>query len=145
MLIPLNEFEQHISEKILTRGLAYYQNGNVVDVQELSDNLFEASVKGSDNYVVQIEINDKYISDYSCNCPYDMGPICKHVVATIFYLVEIEFEEDLLDVPKKKRPKKKTRKKKTVKAQLKEVLENISFDLSTLLTCLRARNVFSLF
>lgn len=128
MLIPLNEFEHHIEEKILKRGLSYYKNGNVIDVQELFENHFEASVEGSDNYIVQVEIEDQHLADYSCDCPYDMGPICKHVVATLFYLVEIELDGDFIDVKPKTQVKKKTKKKKTVKEDVQNVLEKVSFE-----------------
>ena len=33
------------------------------------------------------------VVDYSCDCPYDMGPVCKHVVAALFELQHDSFTE----------------------------------------------------
>ena len=46
MNIPLDEFEQHIDEDILKRGLLYFKKGYVTSVDELSGGDYEAIVEG---------------------------------------------------------------------------------------------------
>lgn len=97
MKIPLNQFEQHISEAILKRGLSYYENGYVVELEEITDGVYEAIVSGSEDYTVELEINEGTIRECTCSCPYDMGPVCKHIVAVLFYLQQdvLQLEEAL--------------------------------------------------
>lgn len=121
MKIPLNEFEQLIDEKILKRGLSYFKSGAITDFSEISTGEYEAIVSGTEEYTVQLEINNNTIVGHNCDCPYDMGPICKHVVAAIFYLQqnELELKQPNFIIPKKK-------KSKSVSQQIKELLKAIS-------------------
>ena len=83
MNIPLNQFEQHIGETILKRGLSYYKNGAVESIDEIAVGEYFAIVSGSEHYEVEVKIKNKTIVDINCDCPYD-GGICKHAVAVIF-------------------------------------------------------------
>ncbi len=125
MNIPLNQFENYIDETILKRGLDYFNAGAISDVVELSHNHFEGLVVGSDNYTVNIELSNGLISRHTCDCPYDMGPICKHVVAVIFYL-----QQDELDL-KKKPAKKKTpvkKRSKSIATQVNDILDELTHE-----------------
>ena len=86
MNIPLDQFEQIIDETILKRGLNYFRQGLVEEPEELSHGCFEAIVQGSEPYRVTVTVQDRKVTDYSCTCPYDMGPVCKHIVALLFAL-----------------------------------------------------------
>jgi uncharacterized Zn finger protein len=86
MKIPLNEFEEVIDETILKRGLAYFKGGAITDFLEISNGEYEALVSGTEEYTVQLVINKNIITEHNCDCPYDMGAVCKHVVAVIFHL-----------------------------------------------------------
>lgn len=122
MQIPLNEFEQLIDEKILKRGLAYFKGGAILDLSEISTGEYEAIVSGTEEYTVQLVVSSNTITAYYCDCPYDMGPVCKHVVAVIFHL-----QQDLLDL--RTSPKSaKNKKKKTISVsqQVQELLQSIS-------------------
>ena len=121
MKIPLNEFEQLIDEKILKRGLSYYKGGAISDFSEISTGEYEAIVSGTEEYTVQLEINNNVITEHNCDCPYDMGPVCKHIVAAIFYLQQDEIE---LNQPSISKPRKQ--KTKSVSQQVKELLKEIS-------------------
>lgn len=121
MNIPLNEFEQHIDEKILKRGLSYYKGGAISDFLEISNGEYEAIVSGTEEYIVKLEINKNIITEHNCDCPYDIGPVCKHVVAVIFYLQQDELE---LNQPNSTISKKK--KTKSVSQEIKELLKEIS-------------------
>lgn len=121
MRIPLNEFEQLIDEKILKRGLSYFKGGAITDFSEISTGEYEATVSGTEEYTIQLEISNNTITEHNCDCPYDMGPVCKHVVAAIFHLQQDELE---LNHPNISKPRKK--KTKSVSQQVKELLKAIS-------------------
>src|SRR5690625_2002901 len=123
MNIPLNEFEQAIDPVILERGLAYYQNNLVTDFVEIATGKYEIIVLGTLEYTVRLEIENNTIIGHECDCPYDMGPVCKHVVASLFYL---KIEEPNLIQPNFIIPKKK--KKKSVEQQLNDVLSKVSHE-----------------
>lgn len=120
MKIPLNEFEQRIDEKILKRGLSYFKGGAIADFSEISNGAYEATVFGTEEYTVQLEIRNNTIVAYNCDCPYDMGPVCKHVVAVIFHL-----QQDELELYQPNLPKSKKKKTKSVSQQVKELLKAI--------------------
>ncbi len=123
MNIPIDEFEHIIDETILKRGLSYFKKGYVTEFEKISDEEFEASVSGTEEYTVQLEIKNNVIIEHNCDCPYDMGPVCKHIVAVIFYM-----QQDLLAFDKS--ISKKSRKKKTKSAaqQIQELLKAISHE-----------------
>jgi len=123
MNIPLSKFEQLIDEVILKRGLAYFKNGAITDFSEISAGEYEAVVSGTEDYTVRIEVKSNEIIEQHCDCPYDMGPVCKHVVAVIFYLLEGELE---LTQSSPNRPKKI--KTKSINQQVKELLKILSHD-----------------
>lgn len=124
MQIPFDQFEQHIHETILKRGLSYFNNDRVQPPEELSPGYYEAIVEGSDNYIVRLKIQDEVIIDYSCTCPYDFGPYCKHVVALLFYL-----QQDTLDMgPKIVQTKKTGEKRKTTIDKLDEIFTEVPVD-----------------
>jgi len=58
MNIPLDQFEQHISETILKRGLNYYKSGAIESVDEISTGEYFAIVSGSEDYEVEIKIKN---------------------------------------------------------------------------------------
>lgn len=123
MKIPLNEFEQIIDETILTRGLSYFKKGYITDFSEISIGEYEALVSGTEEYSVQLKISNNTIVAHNCDCPYDMGPVCKHIVAVIFYL-----QQDVLELDKKSPSKPKKKKTKSVAQQIKELLNAISHE-----------------
>ena len=123
MKIPLDKFEQYIDETILKRGLKYFKNGHVHELEEISPGEYEAIVEGSEDYTVQLTLKSGIITEYVCDCPYDMGPVCKHVAAVLFYL-----QQDVLELNKKEQKVKtdlvsKPAKRKTVVQQVDELLE----------------------
>ncbi|MDP4282482.1 MAG: SWIM zinc finger family protein [Bacteroidota bacterium] len=134
MNIPLDQFEQIIDETILKRGLNYFWQGRVEEPEELSPGCFETTVQGSEPYRVTVTVQDRKVTDYSCTCPYDMGPVCKHVAALLFALQE---ESLGLQKHKKKNSSASSRKKgiqkgrKTVAEQVDEILNHLSPELQT--------------
>lgn len=124
--IPLNSFEQYIDENILQRGLNYFLKGHVGEFEEVETGHYKALVDGTEDYAVSLRVEKNALIHYSCTCPYDQGPICKHVVASIFHL-----QEDVLELePKSKKatskPKsQKTSKRKTQAEKLDELLDKL--------------------
>ncbi len=127
MKIPLTEFEQHIDETILKRGFQYFKKGLVNEPEEIAPGEYEAIVEGTEPYTVQLTIKNEVITEHVCSCPYDMGPVCKHVVAVIFYLLQNDLDLKV-KTPKNSGEEKKTQKKKTVAEQVDEMLEKVSHD-----------------
>ena len=125
MNIPLNQFEQHISETILKRGLSYYKSGAVESVDEISVGEYFAIVSGSEHYEVAIKIKNNTIVNIDCDCPYD-GGICKHAVAVIFSIQAEALQlNDVQTQATSKSKKVKTAKGKTPKEQLVSLLNQL--------------------
>lgn len=124
MKILLNEFEHQIDETILKRGLDYFKKGYVTDVNELGGGNYEITVEGTETYTVNLSIEGNAVRRFECDCPYDMGPVCKHVVAALFYLQKDTL--DLTALPTKNAQKKK--KEKSVAIQAEELLDTLSHD-----------------
>lgn len=136
MEIPLSHFEEYIDEPILKRGLSYFKKGFVHEPAEVRPGDFEAVVEGSEEYTVKLSISNGVITEHSCECSYEMGPVCKHVAAVIFYL---EQEELGLTQSKKKGSSKKAKpssskpsKRKTIAQQVDNLLDKVTLDELTL-------------
>lgn len=121
MVIPLFQFEQIINETILKRGLSYFKNGYVTDFAEISNGEYEAVVSGTEEYTIRLKIENDTIVEHYCDCPYDMGPVCKHIVASIFYL-----KQDELNFNQQSKSSAKKKNGKSVTQQLNEVLDKTS-------------------
>jgi len=115
MEIQLDRFEEQIDEVILQRGLNYFRKGYVTDVEEIGYGDYEATVNGREIYTVHLHIEKGIVTEYDCDCPYDQGPVCKHIVAVLFYLQQdvLHLEEDL--------PTKKTTKKAKKPSEMEQV------------------------
>ena len=129
MQIPLDQFEQVIDEKILKRGLSYYKKGLVQQLDEVSPNTYEAVVEGTDDYTVRLTVKNKVVTEYVCDCPYDQGPVCKHVAAVIFKLQEDQLQLNSKQTKTQSKAISKTatgKKRKTIAEQINEMLTKAS-------------------
>jgi hypothetical protein len=86
MPLTLPTFSRHIDPPILERGRRYYADGHVAGLEELTPNRWQAEVAGTYPYTVTITIAADGALGWDCTCPYDLGPVCKHVVATLYAL-----------------------------------------------------------
>jgi hypothetical protein len=120
MKIPLNSFEQLIDETILKRGLEYFEQGYVSEFTTIATNEYEAIVEGSEDYTVNLIIENNIVVSHFCTCPFDFGPVCKHEVAVLFYILQNE-----LNLSENKPKKKKEQKKPTVEKQIKTILHSL--------------------
>ena len=119
MEITLANFKQLIDPTILQRGRSYYDNDHVVDLEEIQAGYWQAIVEGTEAYRVFITIAPDAGLDWACDCPYDWGPVCKHVAATLYAL------ESAADPapPKKTKPRKK---RKTRADKIRDALGSLS-------------------
>lgn len=92
MTIQLDYFEQQIDPAILRRGYDYFKKGHITSVDNLGGGDYEATIDGSETYTIRLHVRGNEVTDYECDCPYDGGPVCKHIVAFLFYL-----QKDLLE------------------------------------------------
>jgi hypothetical protein len=72
------------------RGSDYYDQGRVKKVMN-HKNVFEGQVKGTSLYDVKL-IADGHSLDFTCNCTYQMGGICKHCVALGLAILDGEYD-----------------------------------------------------
>ena len=86
MKIPLLKFESVVDQVIVRRGEEYFCSSAVNGLKQLKTGEWIASVEGTEIYKVRIQLKGDTVYSHSCSCPYDMGPICKHVVAVFFAL-----------------------------------------------------------
>ena len=75
------------------KGLDYYENKKIIELNKISENEYLSVVKGTDNY--NIYLDTKHPRKSTCNCPLANGKriICKHIVATFFAAFPNEAKE----------------------------------------------------
>ena len=87
--MTLQNFEKQIDPKIIEKGKEYFNNGNVEFIEETKKNIWKADVFGTDDYQVKIELGAKNeLKEWECDCPYDYGNMCKHVVAVLYAVLD---------------------------------------------------------
>ena len=128
MQIPLDQFEHIIDEKILQRGLTYFKKGHVHELEEISPNTYEAIVEGTEDYTVRLTVENNVVTDYRCDCPYDFGPVCKHVAAVVFAMQEEELGLTKKAGKTKKTAKSGVKKSKSVATQIDELMDKASVE-----------------
>lgn len=82
MSIKLDSFEEEVHLLITERGKEYFDTNQVLMLKETSDG-WSAVIEGSETYQVLLEGHD-VIHSWNCTCPFEHGPVCKHVAA-VFY------------------------------------------------------------
>lgn len=93
MFLSLNDFEKFVNPTIVKRGKSYLRNERVTELEESKEDpgTWFASVEGSyDDYEIQIHIDEEdQITLCECDCPYDWGEYCKHIVAVLLKIRKI--------------------------------------------------------
>lgn len=79
------------SSSIYQRGVSYFRQGRVVDLQQdLYEGTWHATVSGTQDYNVVINFMSHDI-DATCNCPaFDNHWACKHIVAVLLEIEKLE-------------------------------------------------------
>jgi uncharacterized Zn finger protein len=79
---------QHVTAKVYPRGVAYWEDGLVIEVVRRGA-VLAALVAGSEEepYVVEVRLDeaneDEPVAESRCTCPYEWEGWCKHVVAVL--------------------------------------------------------------
>ena len=74
-------WEEYFAPHILLRGWDYYQESAVTDLRETGKGKYRAKVQGTEDYSVEIEMEDGVPVIMECDCPYaDDGNNCKHTI-----------------------------------------------------------------
>ena len=92
MSFSLSNFEARIPADIVQKGINYFAQGVVTNLQQESET-WRADVEGTHPYRVSINIHNGEVTDWNCTCPYDHGPVCKHVVAVMYTMLEEKLKE----------------------------------------------------
>ena len=92
--ITLQNFDNIIDVNIVRRGKQCYENNAITRLKENRVGEYIAYVRGTDLYHVRIQLDDEDVVEWSCACPYNKGPICKHVVAVLYALADGERDID---------------------------------------------------
>lgn len=74
------------SANSIWRGYDYFKEKRVLEVNQISKDMYSASVAGSDSSVYSVTFDIKHPRRSTCNCPHANGRrvICKHIVAAYF-------------------------------------------------------------
>ena len=118
----LNNFEKNIDPQTLKRGYNYFRNGNVISVEEADTGLWEAEVQGTKVYNVSISTDKLDIKGWECDCPFDMGSVCKHIAAVLYAIAEYpEVHNPKPEAVKNDNHRSKNNNKKRIEKILKKV------------------------
>ncbi len=124
----LEDFESWVSKSILSKGEDYWVDDNVQNLEQDGET-WAADVYGTDNYLTEVTIKNGQVAEWFCDCPYDHGPICKHVVAVLF-AVRDEIPDELLtttEVVTSATNKTKSAKQKTTPSNpIEEIIEKLA-------------------
>lgn len=85
-------WQKLFASHILERGYDYYCDGAVENIEIGRDDI-RADVVGTEDYEVEISLNDGKVIDMYCSCPYATGGNnCKHMAAVLY-----EWTADIMD------------------------------------------------
>ncbi|PLS28588.1 SWIM zinc finger family protein [Bifidobacterium parmae] len=94
----LDGFYELFDPKVYDRGHAYYDAGKVDHPVEISEGLWHAVVRGSEDYQVDVRLRHGKVVSAACTCPYGQRvTYCKHVAGVLISLDESLRREDSLD------------------------------------------------
>jgi len=83
-----DDFNERIDPVILSRGYDYWEQGRVARLEQEGEEAWLARVEGTESYQVHMGLDDDGSVFYDCTCPYDAGPVCKHVVAVLLAIID---------------------------------------------------------
>lgn len=119
------------------RGLDYYKEKKITNLNKINDTEFTSTALGSSNYNVYLDVSHPRRS--TCTCPLANGRriICKHIVATYFTAfpkeaknfekeqeeIQIEYDEYQQELYNKVQKHIKTMSKQELIAELSYILD----------------------
>jgi len=123
MNISLSKFESAIDASITTRGHDYFSNGAVSSLKQIKDDSWAAYVDGTERYKIRVILEGDDVVDYYCSCPYDLGPVCKHIVAVLYELRNLLYGQNKKS--EKTEKSSKTKQEITPQESLEQVLSHM--------------------
>lgn len=103
MKMTLDSFCDFVPSRIWQRGRDYYSSGAITSIEENRPGEWIAVVEGTDDYTVRIVMDGDEILEWECDCPYDGGDICKHVVAVAIAIRNMKTDDSEKGLLKKQR------------------------------------------
>jgi len=85
--MTLFTFERLLNKVQLEKGLDYFENGCISELEERQTDNWSAIVSGSEDYHVKIKIKKDAIEKCSCDCPHDVD-YCKHIISVLYAIKE---------------------------------------------------------
>ena len=86
MSIRVEQFEEDVHLLITERGKEYFDAHQVLMLKQTADG-WTAVIEGTDAYQVLLVGHD-VITSWQCTCPFEHGPVCKHVAAVLYAVRE---------------------------------------------------------
>lgn len=128
--ITLNNFESFFDPVILERGLEYYQDQRVSHLQKVDQGLWLASVHGQHDYTVTIRTHRSVIKSWECDCPFEYGSVCKHVVAVLHEMAEEQTLKKMTEDqgPSARNSQSPAPKRKSRQDHIEEIFEKAGID-----------------
>ena len=87
IIMTLLTFEQLLNKVQLEKGLDYFENGCISELEERESEKWSAIVSGSEDYHVKIKLKNEAIEKCSCDCPHDVD-YCKHIISVLYAIKE---------------------------------------------------------
>lgn len=84
----LKEMKSYIQKHIIDRGYAYFEDGNVEDLDYYDDSIYAYVTGNYGDYEVKIDLRN--FGNSLCECPYDN--YCKHMAAVVFAVQQTDME-----------------------------------------------------
>lgn len=87
--ITLDNFEEELPGKIVTRGYEYYEDGAVLNLCSKEGGAYKAQVSGDRQYAAEVALSGRQVTFVRCDCPYVegvRGAWCKHLTAVLYAL-----------------------------------------------------------
>ncbi len=103
MKMTLGNFCDFVPSRIWWRGEEYYSSDAIISIEESLSGEWRAVVEGTYDYNVRIVTDGDEILEWECDCPYDGGDICKHVVAVVMAIRNIKTDDSENGLLKKPR------------------------------------------
>lgn len=82
MSIHIDRFEEEVHFLITERGKEYKDAHQVVRLDRTADG-WASTIEGTETYQVNLVGHD-VITQWNCTCPFEHGPVCKHVAAVLY-------------------------------------------------------------
>lgn len=87
-----DEIRALCTEQSFERGVNYWNQGRIQELN-VEGGRIRASVRGTHDYDVSIDIEDEAIYT-RCSCPYDYAGDCKHIVAVLLAVEDRDVDEE---------------------------------------------------